>query len=159
MIFSFNYDYFFQGVSDELFKKIHFPNHQGFIDPPSVVEEVSRNQEQLHHRLSKSRQCLLGENGCKHHVPPKAEPCAGVGTLHLSAYLAQADGVVECLGPAVEVHGLCDVLLTLVLACQVIGSCPIPCFICYFSSLQRNCAALLHVHAPPRNENSGSRWK
>lgn len=67
----------------------------------------------------------------------RAEPCAGVDTLRLSAYLAQADGIVECLGPAVEVHGLLDVLLTLILACQVIGGCPIPRFICYFSSLQR----------------------
>lgn len=74
--------------------------------------------------------------GQKEHKPllaHRAEACAGVGTL----YLAQADGVVECLGPTVEVHGLLDVLLTLILPCQVIGRCPIPRFVCYFSSLQR----------------------
>ncbi|RLV94074.1 hypothetical protein DV515_00013282 [Chloebia gouldiae] len=86
------------------------------IDPP-LVEELSRNQEQLHHGLFK-RQCLMGQNRHKDLILPKGRTCAGVGTLRLSTYLAQADGIVECLSPAVEVHGLLDVLLTLILACQ-----------------------------------------
>lgn len=86
---------------------------------------------------SRAGSVLWDRTGTNTLYSQRAEACAGVGTRRLSAYLAQADGVVERLGAAVEVHGLLDVLLTLVLACQVIGSCPIPRFICYFSSLQR----------------------
>lgn len=41
-------------------------------------------------------------------------------------HLAQADGVVEGLGPRVEVHCLPHLLLALVLAGQVIGRSPVP---------------------------------
>lgn len=76
MIFSFHNDYFFQGVSDELFKKIHFQTTKAYIDPP-LVEDVSKNQEHLHHGLSKSRQSLMAENGHKALVPPSL--CAAKG--------------------------------------------------------------------------------
>lgn len=81
----------------------------------------------------------MGTNTC----PTEGEPRA-VGA-HVSLYLAQADGVVEGLGAAVEVHGLFDVLLTLVLPGQVIGGCPVPRFICYFSSLQRELCSFISL--------------
>lgn len=53
------------------------------------------------------------------------------------SYLTQANGIVKCLGPGVEVHSLLDFILALILAGQVVWSRPISCFICYFSSLER----------------------
>lgn len=40
--------------------------------------------------------------------------------MYLFAYLTQADGIVKCLGPGVEMYSLLDVILTLILAGQVI---------------------------------------
>lgn len=50
-------------------------------------------------------------------------------------YLAQVNCVLERLGPGVEVHRLLDVVLVLVLAGQVIRSCPVSSLVCYFSCL------------------------
>lgn len=44
-----------------------------------LVEEVSRNQEQLHHGLFKSRQCLMGQNRHKHLILPKGRSLCWCG--------------------------------------------------------------------------------
>lgn len=65
-------------------------------------------------------------------------PTSGLDiTMCVFPYLTQTNGIVKCLGPGVEVHSLLDFILTLILAGQVVRSCPISCFICYFSSLER----------------------
>lgn len=50
-------------------------------------------------------------------------------------YLTKSDGVVVGLGSCVEVDGLFDVFMALVVSGQVIGRCPVPCVIGYLRCL------------------------
>ena len=50
-------------------------------------------------------------------------------------YLAQADGVVVGLGSCVEVDGLFDLILTLILTSQVVRRRPVPRLIGYLGRL------------------------
>lgn len=80
--------------------------------------------------------------------------------MYLFAYLTQADGVVKCPGPGVEMNSLLDFILTLILARQVIRCCPIPRFICYFSSLRRKSHSFTLCPYPSQEwEVSGSGWE
>lgn len=74
------------------------------------------------------------------------------------SYLTQADGIVKCLGPSIEVHRLLDFILALILAGQVIRCCPVSCFIRYFSSLKRKPKSSHHAQIKYKNTDShGSR--
>lgn len=156
----------FQAVFCWAVQENNVPHKQTFIDT-SLVEDAGRNQKHLHSGLYLSKQCLTRENGHSQLVPL---PFCGLPEdwillcfwtwMYLVAYLAQADGVVKRLGPGVEMYSLLDFILTLVLAGQVIWCCPIPRFICYFSSLKRKSYSFtLCPYSSQEWEFYGSRWE
>lgn len=113
-------------------------------------------KEQAMHHRTEWYECLVTLSLC---TLPKGRILPWFWTqTYIFPYLTQANGIVKCLGPGVEMYSLLDFLLTLILAGQVVWSCPIPCFICYFSSLKRKSYSfMLRPYSSQAWEVSGNR--
>lgn len=109
------------------------PTHitNSFIEESSAEDE-GRKQEHLHswgpglgtgteqamHHRTEWYQCLGTLSLC---ILPKNRILPWFWTqTYIFPYLTQANGVVKCLGPGVEMYSLLDFTLTLVLAGQVV---------------------------------------